>query len=251
MIQLLESNLKAKSKNHINPALDYLFMVNNSRYIQSVATCYPLPLLLGEDWTRMQTSKVRQNIENYLRCSRNKVLKLLKNYKSMSPDVVTKSMSLFQLDFSDICKAQSTCLVLDEGLRKTMLSCLKKMLLPLYEKFIGRFKEVDLGKDDVGQYIKYEMSDIEDQLNRLFLGKELRKESSFITIYTQRSTMKSERLEVTEKKSRFEAKKRGVSLRFSVVIKSSALLVLNLIMFSGFGFSVLELSLNFVFLYLG
>ncbi|PNY10444.1 exocyst complex component [Trifolium pratense] len=210
MIQLLESNLKAKSKNRINPASGYLFMLNNNRYIQLVARCDSLRLLLGEDWTQLQAFKVRRNNRDYLRFSWNKVIfNLMKNNKSVDRNVAIESMSLFHLNFSDICKAQSTCWVLDERLRITMIRYLKEMLLPLYENFIGWFKDV-LGKVDVDQYIEYEMSNIEDRLNHLFLGNKSTKESSSVTQYTQgsNSIMNAERLKVTEEKYRFGARKR-------------------------------------------
>ncbi|XP_004490693.1 exocyst complex component EXO70B1-like [Cicer arietinum] len=168
MIQLLESNLDAKSKINKNSALGYLFMLNNNRYIQLEAKYGPLLNLLGKEWTQIQTSKVRRNIKHYIKCSWNKVLNLLENDESMTTNVAIESMRLFHINFSDICKAQSICFVIDERLRKTMRKYLKKMLLPLYENFIRRFQDV-VGKDVADQYIKYGMSDIEDRINHLFL----------------------------------------------------------------------------------
>jgi hypothetical protein len=169
IIQLLESNLDTKSKNYKNNALRYLFMLNNTRYIQLIARYDPLQLLtiLGEDWIQIQTSKVRRHIRHFLKWSWNKLVSLMNNNKSMAPKVAIKSMCLFHLHFYDICVAQSESFVVDEWLKEVMRLSVKRMILPLYENFIGRIKDV-LGKDDVDRYVKYGVIDVEIQLDCLF-----------------------------------------------------------------------------------
>ncbi|KAI5435022.1 uncharacterized protein LOC127118476 [Lathyrus oleraceus] len=160
LIQLLHSNLVAKSKNYTNDTLRNLFMLNNNRYIELVARYPPLKTLLGEDWSQKQTSTVHRNIRKYIEYSWNKVLNIIKKSESMAPNV--ESMRLFNIYFSYIC------------IRESMRRSLNKILLPEYEKFIGRFKDVH-GKDVADMYIKYGMSDIEDGLDYFFGENDLGK----------------------------------------------------------------------------
>ncbi|CAI8585927.1 unnamed protein product [Vicia faba] len=180
LIQLLHSNLVAKSKNCTDPALRNLFMLNNNRYIELVARYGPLKTLLSEEWTQKQTSRVHRNIRKYTGCSWNKVLNLIKKSESMAPNV--ESMRLFNIYFSDICKLQN-CFIADKGIRESMQRSVNKILLPQYEKFIGRFKDVH-GKDVVDMYVKYGMSDIEDGLYYFFHGSDLEKRKSFMAAHS-------------------------------------------------------------------
>lgn len=158
VLELLESNLNAKFKNHINPALGYLFILNNNRHIETVVRCDPLRSLLDEDWTQIQASKVKRSIVNYLRCSCEKVLNSMKNINSNEPSDAIESLRLFLQKISDLCNVQSVCSVIDERLREAMRRYLKKIFLPRYKNFIERLKKV-LGNDDAGCYIKYDISD--------------------------------------------------------------------------------------------
>lgn len=175
MIQLLETNVDVKSKSYTeqNRALGYLFKLNNTRFIQVIASYHSLLAILGADWDRMQSVKVLQNIKDYLRCSWEKVTRLLvrkgnENDSTVTLKVFVDTMRLFDHHFLDACRAQSTCFVIDDTLRKAMRLYLKKMLLLLYENFIGRFQDV-LGKDVVDHHIKYSIKDIEVRLKNLFL----------------------------------------------------------------------------------
>ncbi|GAU13239.1 hypothetical protein TSUD_246090 [Trifolium subterraneum] len=174
IIQMLESTLDAKSRNYINPAFGYLFMLNNNSYIQHAAQYKQLQLILGKYWLQIQNSEVRQNITDYLRFTWNKVLNLMENNESMAANVAVESMRLFYLHFSDIYRVQFTCFSVESKLKERIRRSLKKMLLPLYEKFIGRFKDV-LGENVANQHIKFGMSDLEDRLDCLFSEHELRK----------------------------------------------------------------------------
>ncbi|KAK7322578.1 hypothetical protein VNO77_25966 [Canavalia gladiata] len=70
-IQLLESNLEAKSKDYTNPALRYVFMINNLRYIGHRAERPEIRALLGNDWFQKNTAKVEYNLQLYRRGSLN------------------------------------------------------------------------------------------------------------------------------------------------------------------------------------
>jgi len=85
----------------------------------------------------------------------------------MAPNDVVESMRLFHLHFLDIRRTQFLCVGVDNKLKETMRRSFKRMFWPLYEKIIGRFKDV-LGENVVNHHIKYGISDIEDKLDYLF-----------------------------------------------------------------------------------
>ncbi|XP_057442201.1 exocyst complex component EXO70B1 [Lotus japonicus] len=175
IMELLESNLEAKSKIYKDPALCYVFLMNNGRYIVQKTRDSELGTLLGDDWIRKHTAKVRQYHVLYQRSSWNKVLGFLKmDTGSMPSGGVAKSMKeklrSFNILFEDICRVQSSWFVFDEQLREEIRISLEKILLPAYGNFIGRFQNVpELGKH-ADKYIKYGMEDIEAMLNDLFQG---------------------------------------------------------------------------------
>lgn len=174
IMELLESNLEAKSKIYRDSALCYVFMMNNSRYIVQKVRDSELGSLLGDDWIRKHTAKVRQYHVNYQRSSWNKVLGVLKlESGSLAPNVAVKSMKeklkLFNIYFDEICKTQSNWVVFDDQLRDELRIALAKILLPAYQNFIGRFQSVpEIGRHD--KYIKYANEDIEAKINDLFRG---------------------------------------------------------------------------------
>ncbi|KAK7321397.1 hypothetical protein VNO77_32008 [Canavalia gladiata] len=166
ILEQLERKLEAKSKIYKDPALRYFFIVNNLWSVKC-----GLGTFGDDDWFQKNTA---QNFELYKRSSWNKLLDFLKlDYnESMALNVVAESMkdklNLFNLHFAEICSVQSAWLAFDKQLRKQIIMSLEHILLPTYGNFIERFHEV-LGTLAY-EYIDYGMSDIQDQLNHLFLG---------------------------------------------------------------------------------
>ncbi|XP_028804899.1 exocyst complex component EXO70B1-like [Neltuma alba] len=175
IMELLESNLEAKSKIYRDPGLCSVFMMNNGRYMVQKARDTELGTLLGDDWIRKHTAKVRQYHVSYQRSSWSKLLGLLKiESGSLSSNVVAKSMKekikSFNMQFEDICRLQSTWVIYDDQLREEIRIALERILLPAYGNFIKRFENVpELGKH-AEKYIKYGVEDIEAKLQDLFHG---------------------------------------------------------------------------------
>ncbi|KAG4955022.1 hypothetical protein AAZX31_14G184300 [Glycine max] len=176
IMELLESNLEAKSKIYKDPALCYIFLMNNGRYIVQKTKDSELGTLLGEDWIRKHAAKVRQFHVHYQRSSWNKLLGILKldSNGSMPHINLAKSMKeklkSFNTVFEEICKEQSSWFVFDEQLREEIRISLEKILLPAYGNFVARFQSVpELGKH-ADKYIKYGTEEIQARLNGLFQG---------------------------------------------------------------------------------
>lgn len=175
IMELLESNLEAKSKIYNDSVLSSVFMMNNGRYIVHKVKDSELGILLGDDWIRRHTSKTRQFHANYQRSSWNKVLGVLKlDNGSLAPNVAASTMKerikLFNTYFEDICDVQSTWVVCDDQMREDMRISLVKLLLPAYGSFIGRFRGVPELRKHVERHIKFDAEEIEARINRLFQG---------------------------------------------------------------------------------
>ncbi|KVH94095.1 exocyst complex component EXO70B1-like [Cynara cardunculus var. scolymus] len=175
IMEVLESNLEAKSKIYRDPALSSVFMMNNGRYIVKKVKDDELGSLLGDDWVRKHTAKVRQYHVNYQRSSWNKILNALKlDNNSLSPNVASKAfkekLKLFNSQFEEICRTQSTWAIFDEQLKEELKLSVGANLLPAYRNFLGRFHNIQ----DIGKYaekhVKFNVEDVEARIDGLFQG---------------------------------------------------------------------------------
>ncbi|KAK6122160.1 hypothetical protein DH2020_044098 [Rehmannia glutinosa] len=176
IMELLESNLEAKSKIYRDSALCSVFMMNNGRYIVQKVKDNELGTLLGEDWIRKHTAKVRQYHVNYQRSSWSKVLGVLKvDNNSTSPNGASsknlrEKLKLFNSYFEEICKTQSTWVIFDDQLRDELRASISGSLTPAYRGFITRLQgATDIGKN-ADRYIRYSVEDIEARISGLFQG---------------------------------------------------------------------------------
>ncbi|XWS71908.1 hypothetical protein CRYUN_Cryun03dG0178900 [Craigia yunnanensis] len=175
IMELLESNLEVKSKIYRDSALCSVFMMNNVRYIVQKVNDSELGSLLGDDWIRKHTAKVRQYCTNYQRSSWNKILGTLKlDNSSLASNAIAKSMKekikSFNLQFEEVCKTQSTWIVFDEQLREELRISVSRLLSPAYRNFIGRLQCIpEIGRN-ADKLIRYDPEDIEARINELFEG---------------------------------------------------------------------------------
>lgn len=170
IMDLLERNLDAKSKLYKDPALCSVFMMNNGRYIVQKTKDSELGTLLGDDWIRKHSTKVRQCHMNYQRSSWNKLLGFLK-VETLAAKPMKEKLKMFNLHFEEICRVQSQWFVFDEQLREELRISVEKLLLPAYGSFIGRFQIIPELAKNGDKYIKFGMEDIEARLNNLFQGR--------------------------------------------------------------------------------
>ncbi|KAF2290264.1 hypothetical protein GH714_006691 [Hevea brasiliensis] len=177
IMELLESNLQMKSKIYGDSALCSVFMMNNGRYIVQKVNDSELGSLLGDDWIRKHTAKIKQFQMSYQRSSWNKALGMLKaDNGSAAPNVAGKSLSMkdkmkfFNSHFEETFKTQSHWIIFDEQLRKDLRISLANLLLPAYGNFIRRLQNSpEVGKH-ADKHIKYTVEDIEAHINDLFQG---------------------------------------------------------------------------------
>ncbi|KAL2238397.1 UNVERIFIED_CONTAM: Exocyst complex component EXO70B1 [Sesamum indicum] len=175
IMEMLECNLEAKSKVYRETALCSVFLMNNWRYIVQKVKDNELGTLLGDDWVRKRTAKVRQYHVNYQRSSWSKILGVLKvDSNSTSPSAASKSLKeklkLFNSYFEDICKTQSSWVIFDEQLREELRISVSGTLLPAYRSFIGRLQAAPDIEKHMDRHVRYSTEDIETRISMLFQG---------------------------------------------------------------------------------
>nr|GEU45613.1 exocyst complex component EXO70B1 [Tanacetum cinerariifolium] len=175
IMEVLESNLEAKSKIYRDPALSSVFMMNNGRYIVKKVKDDELGSLLGDDWVRKHSAKVRQYHVNYQRSSWNKILNALKlDNNNLSPNVASKGMKeklkIFNSQFEDICRTQSTWAIFDEQLKEELKVSVGGNLLPAYRNFLVRFQNIQDIQKYADKHLKFSVEDVEARIDGLFQG---------------------------------------------------------------------------------
>lgn len=173
IMELLESNLEVKSRIYRDPALCSVFMMNNGKYIVQKVKDSELGLLLGDDWIRKHTAKIRQYQVNYQRSSWNKVLAVLKaDNTSLAPNpslnTMRERLKLFNLHFDETCRAQSTWFIFDEQLREELRISVVENLSQVYRNFLGRLQSVPEAGKHPEKLIKYSVEEIGARVNGLF-----------------------------------------------------------------------------------
>ncbi|KAJ7957511.1 Exocyst subunit Exo70 family protein [Quillaja saponaria] len=176
VMDLLDANLEMKSKLYKDPALRYVFLMNNGRYIvQKIKGSTEIHESMGDNWRRKRSSDLRQYHKSYQRETWSKVLQCL-SFDGLSVNgKVAKSMlkerfKSFNTMFDEIYKTQSTWVVSDEQLQSELRVSISAVMIPAYRSFMGRFKQSLESSRQAEKYIKYQPEDIETLIEELFDG---------------------------------------------------------------------------------
>ncbi|WRX13178.1 Exocyst complex component Exo70 - like 3 [Theobroma cacao] len=176
VMDLLDANIDMKSKLYRDPALRYIFLMNNGRYIlQKVKGSAEIYEMMGDSWSRKRTTDLRRYHKNYQRETWSKVLQCI-NHEGLqvngkvSKTILKERFKNFNTLFDEIHKTQSTWVVSDEQLQSELIVSISAVVIPAYRSFLGRFKSyVDYGRQ-AEKYIKYQPEDIEGLIDQLFDG---------------------------------------------------------------------------------
>ncbi|OMO62188.1 Exocyst complex protein Exo70 [Corchorus capsularis] len=176
VMDLLDANVERKSMLYRDPALRYIFLMNNERYVlQKIKGSKEIYEMLGHTWSRKRTSVVRQHHKNYQRETWSKVLQCINHEGLQVQGKVSKALlkerfKNFNNMFDEILKTQSTWVVSDDQLQSELRVSISAVVIPAYRSFLGRFKSyLDHGRA-ADKYIKYQPEDIEGLLEQLFDG---------------------------------------------------------------------------------
>jgi exocyst complex component 7 len=176
IMDLLDTNLEAKSRLYRDQSLSLIFMMNNGRYIlQKTKGTGEMRSLMGDPWVRKRSSDLRSYHTNYKRETWTKLLQCLSheglsaNGKVMKP-VLKERFKSFNAMFDEIHRTQTTWVVSDEQLQSELRVSISAIVIPAYRSFMGRFSQVFTPGRQTEKYIKYQPEDIETCIEELFDG---------------------------------------------------------------------------------
>ncbi|KAJ7004596.1 hypothetical protein NC653_009439 [Populus alba x Populus x berolinensis] len=176
VMDLLDENLDMKSKLYRDPALSYIFLMNNGRYIlQKIKGSDEIHDMMGDTWCRKRSSDLRQYHKAYTRETWTKLLQCLNQdglqvNGKVSKAVLKERFKTFTTMFDEIHRTQSTWVVSDEQLQSELRVSVSAVVTPAYRSFVGRFQQHLAHGRQIEKYIKYQPEDIENLIDELFDG---------------------------------------------------------------------------------
>jgi len=189
IMQALQSNLDGKSKQYKDPALTYLFLMNNIHYMVRSVRRSEAKDLLGDDWVQRHRRIVQQNANQYKRVAWAKILQSLSaqgltssgggsavggdgsNSSGVSRAAIKERLKSFNMQFEELHQRQSQWTVPDPELRESLRLAVAEVLLPAYRSFMKRFGPLVESEKNPQKYIRYTPEDLDRILGEFFEGK--------------------------------------------------------------------------------
>ncbi|WOK97332.1 exocyst complex component EXO70A1-like [Canna indica] len=189
IMQALQNSLDGKSKQYKEPALSYLFLMNNIHYMVKSLSRSEAKDLLGDDWIQKHRRIVQQNANQYKRVAWAKILHTLSvqgltslgsssalgaeggSSSGISRSLIKERFKSFNLQFEELHQRQSQWLVPDSELREYLRLSVAEVLLPAYRSFSKRFGLLVENGSNPQKYIRYTPEDLERMLGEFFEGK--------------------------------------------------------------------------------
>ncbi|CAN1137215.1 Exocyst complex component EXO70B1 [Linum perenne] len=176
VMDLLDENLEVKSHQYKDPALGYIFLMNNGRYIlQKIKSSTEIHDMMGVTWCRRRSSDLRKYHKEYTRETWGRVLHSLRHDGILVNGKVAKPMlkerfKMFNNVIDDIHKTQTSWVVADEQLQSELRVSVSAVVIPAYRSFLGKFQQYLGNGRQTEKYIKYQPEDIENVIEGLFEG---------------------------------------------------------------------------------
>lgn len=189
IMQALQTNLDAKSKQYKDPALAHIFLMNNIHYMVRSVRKSEAKDFLGDDWVQRHRRIVQQNAKQYQRSAWSKILQTLSaqgltssggssmaggdggNSSGVSRGAVKERFKSFNMQFDELHYKQSQWTVPDTELRESLRLQIAEVLLPAYRSFVKRFGPLIENPKGPQKYVKYTADDLELKLDEFFKGK--------------------------------------------------------------------------------
>lgn len=176
IMDLLDSNIEAKSKFYKDTSLTSIFMMNNGRYmLKKIKKSDELHSLLGETWYRKMSSDLRNYHKGYQRETWGKLLGYLNpegltgNNKHVKP-MLKERFKNFNSLFDEIRKTQTNWVISDEQLQSELRVSISNMVVPAYRSFLARYSQIFSAGRQTEKYIKHQPDDVETAIDGLFSG---------------------------------------------------------------------------------
>ncbi|CAD6254707.1 unnamed protein product [Miscanthus lutarioriparius] len=182
IMQALQNNLDGKSKQYKDPALTYLFLMNNIHYIVRSVRRSEAKDILGDDWIQRHRRIVQQNANQYKRVAWAKILQTLSVQGAGSSGDLTSSgvsratikerFKSFNTQFEELHAKQSQWIVPDQELRESLRLAVAEVLLPAYRSFIKRFGNLVENNKNPQKYVRYSPEAVDQLLGQFFEGQQ-------------------------------------------------------------------------------
>lgn len=193
IMQALQTNLDAKSRQYKDPALTHIFLMNNIHYIVRSVRRSEARSLLSDDWVQRQRRVVQQHANQYKRIAWAKILQCVSaqgltsstggsmagsiqsdgpgNSSGVSRSLIKERFKGFNLMFEELHQRHSQWTVPDTELRESLRLAVAEVLLPAYRSFIKRFGPMVESGRNPQKYVRYSPEDLERMLGEFFEGK--------------------------------------------------------------------------------
>uniref|UniRef100_A0A0D9XX37 Exocyst subunit Exo70 family protein n=1 Tax=Leersia perrieri TaxID=77586 RepID=A0A0D9XX37_9ORYZ len=197
IMQALQNNLDGKSKQYKDPALTYIFLMNNLHYMVRSVRRSEAKDILGDDWIQRHRRVVQQNANQYKRVAWAKILQTLSvqgagstpaelSSSGVSRAMIKERFKSFNMQFEELHSKQSQWTIPDQELRESLRLAVAEVLLPAYRSFVKRFGNlVEHGKNP-HKYIRYTPEHLDQLLGEFFDGQQFgeQKRYSYIGVET-------------------------------------------------------------------
>ncbi|XP_062179904.1 exocyst complex component EXO70B1-like [Phragmites australis] len=172
IMDVLHKNLDTKSKIYRDPSLACVFLMNNGKYIIQKVNDSELGVLLGDEWIKQMTTRVRRWSMDYQRATWGKVMTVLQTggpgIGGLPVKAMLQKLRMFNTYFEEIYAAQSEWVIADEQLRVDIRAAVEDSVMPVYAGLIAKLKSSpETGRD---LYIKYTPEDVVAHIQHLFEG---------------------------------------------------------------------------------
>ncbi|KAG2626847.1 exocyst complex component EXO70B1-like [Panicum virgatum] len=172
IMDVLHKNLDTKSKIYRDPSLASIFLLNNGKYIIQKVNDSELGVLLGDEWIKQMTTRVRRWSVDYQRTTWGKVTTVLQTGSpgigGLPAKAMLQKLRMFNTYFEEIFATQSEWVIADEQLRVDIRAAVEDSVMPVYASLIAKLKSSpETGRD---LYIKYTPEDVVARIHHLFEG---------------------------------------------------------------------------------
>uniref|UniRef100_A0A0E0BPA6 Exocyst subunit Exo70 family protein n=1 Tax=Oryza glumipatula TaxID=40148 RepID=A0A0E0BPA6_9ORYZ len=176
IMQALQNNLDGKSKQYKDPALTYIFLMNNIHYMVRSVRRSEAKDILGDDWIQRHRRVVQQNANQYKRVAWAKILQTLSvqatgsspaelSSSGVSRAMIKERFKSFNMQFEELHAKQTQWTIPDQELRESLRLAVAEVLLPAYRNLVEHGKNPN-------KYIRYSPENIDQALGEFFDGQQ-------------------------------------------------------------------------------
>ncbi|OMO85883.1 Exocyst complex protein Exo70 [Corchorus olitorius] len=172
--QSLTSNLEVSlhdiSKLYTDSSLQYLFLMNNIRYMVQNVENSGLGHIFGDERIHKHNRKIRKHATDYERATWSSILSLLKDESNSSSSSISRTLlkerlRSFYVAFKEVYKTQTAWIISDVQLREDLRISTSLKVIQAYRTFVGRQMH-HIGE----KHIRYNAEDLQDYLFDFFEG---------------------------------------------------------------------------------